>query len=329
MTRKLSVASQSWPLKQTFRIARGAKNEAVVVVATIDDGNHSGRGECVPYARYGETVASVTGQIEKLRRRVETGISRQDLQTLLPAGAARNALDCAMIDLEAKMSGKPAYLLLGLPAPAPVRTAFTLSVDEPKAMGAAAAGAAAKGYRLLKIKVAGGQDVTRVEAVRRAAPEARLIVDANESWTPEEYDVLAPALAGLGVALIEQPLKADEDGYLAWAEAPIPVCADESCHTRADLQRIHRRYSHINVKLDKAGGLTEAVALAREAAAMGLKVMVGCMVSTSLAMAPATLLAGMAEFVDLDGPLLLARDREPALQYDTDLLHPASRELWG
>lgn len=329
MTRRLSVESQSWPLKQTFRIARGAKNEAVVVVATIRDGDHSGRGECVPYARYGETVTSVTGQIGKLRLRVEGGISRQDLQTLLPAGAARNALDCAMIDLEAKMTGKPAYELLGLPAPVPVATAFTLSVDEPDAMAKAAAAAAAKGYRLLKLKVAGGKDISRVEAVRRAAPEARLIVDANEGWTPEEYDVLAPGLAGLGVALIEQPLKAEEDGYLAWAEAPVPVCADESCHTRADLERIHRRYSHINVKLDKAGGLTEAVALVREAAAMGLKLMVGCMVSTSLAMAPATLLAGLAEFVDLDGPLLLARDRDPALQYDTDILYPATRELWG
>lgn len=329
MTRKLSVASQSWPLKQTFRIARGAKNEAIVVVATIQDGDHSGRGECVPYARYGETVASVTGQIEKFRRRVEGGISRQDLQTLLPAGAARNALDCAMIDLDAKTTGTPAHELLGLPAPAPVPTAFTLSVDEPEAMGKAASDAAAKGYRLLKLKVAGGQDLSRVEAVRRAAPQARLIVDANEGWTPEEYDVLAPGLADLGVALIEQPLKAEEDGYLAWTEAPVPVCADESCHTRADLRRIHRRYSHINVKLDKAGGLTEAVALAREAATLGLKLMVGCMVSTSLAMAPATLLAGMAEFVDLDGPLLLARDRDPALHYDADILHPATRQLWG
>lgn len=329
MTRKLSVASQSWPLRQVFRIARGTKNEAVVVVATIEDGDHSGRGECVPYARYGETVASVVAQIGKLRRRVEGGISRQDLQTLLPAGAARNALDCAMIDLEAKKSGTPAYELLGLPAPAPVHTAFTLSVDEPEAMGKAAAEAAAKGYRLLKLKVAGGRDISRVEAVRRAAPEAQLIVDANEGWTPEEYDVLAPGLAGLGVALIEQPLKAEEDGYLAWTEAPVPVCADESCHTRADLQRIRRRYSHINVKLDKAGGLTEAVALAREASGMGFKLMVGCMVATSLAMAPATLLAGMAEFVDLDGPLLLARDRDPGLQFDTDLLHPPTRRLWG
>lgn len=329
MTRKLTVESQSWPLKQTFRIARGAKNEAVVVVAAIGEGDRSGRGECVPYARYGETVASVVGQIEKLRRRVERGLSRQELQTLLPPGAARNALDCALVDLEAKITGRPAYELFGLAAPSPVHTAFTLSVNEPEAMGKAAAEAAAKGYRLLKIKVAGGKDILRVEAVRRAAPEARLIVDANEGWTPEEYDVLAPGLAGLGVALIEQPLKAEEDGYLAWTEAPVPVCADESCHTRADLQRIRGRYSHINVKLDKAGGLTEAVALAREAAAMGLKLMVGCMVSTSLAMAPAILLSGMAEFVDLDGPLLLARDRDPALHYDTDLLHPAPGGLWG
>lgn len=329
MTRKLSVASQSWPLKQTFRIARGSKTEAVVVVATVQEGNHSGRGECVPYGRYGETVSTVTAQIERLRRRIEGGISRQDLQSLLPAGAARNAVDCALIDLEAKISGRPAFELLGLPAPQPVHTAFTLSVDEPDLMAKAAAVAAATGYRLLKLKMAGGRDLSRVEAIRRAAPEARLIVDANEGWTAEEYDVLAPGLAGLGVALIEQPLKAEEDGHLAWAEAPVAVCADESCHTRADLQRIRRRYSHINVKLDKAGGLTEAVALAREAAAMGFKLMVGCMVSTSLAMAPAALLATMADYVDLDGPLLLARDREPALRYDIDILQPPARQLWG
>jgi L-alanine-DL-glutamate epimerase-like enolase superfamily enzyme len=329
MTRTISVVSESWPLKQAFRIARGTKTEAVVVVATIRENDHAGHAECVPYARYGESVRGVIDQIESVRREIENGISRGDLQSLLPAGAARNALDCALIDLEAKASGRPAFELLSLPPPAPVRTAFTLSVDEPEAMGRAAAEAAAHGYHLLKLKVAGGADLARVEAVRRSAPHARLIVDANEGWSPEDYAALAPGLAELGVALIEQPLKAGDDDYLATTGAPVPLCADESSHTRADLARIRGRYSYINVKLDKAGGLTEAVALAREAQAVGLRLMVGCMVSTSLAMAPATLLAGMADFVDLDGPLLLARDRDPALRYETDLLYPPSRELWG
>ena len=329
MTRILTVASESWPLKHPFRIARGVKTEAAVVVATIRQHNHAGRGECVPYARYGESVQSVIAQIESVRGQIESGISCDDLQSLLPAGAARNALDCALIDFEAKATGHPGFELLGLPPPAPVQTAFTLSVDEPEAMGRAAAQAATRGYRLLKLKVAGGQDIARVEAVRRAAPHARLIVDANEGWTPQDYEALAPGLAELGVALIEQPLKAGDDDYLTTASAPVPLCADESCHTRADLAHIRGRYACINVKLDKAGGLTEAVALAREAQAGGLRLMVGCMVSTSLAMAPATLLAGMADFVDLDGPLLLARDREPALRYETDLLYPPSREFWG
>jgi L-alanine-DL-glutamate epimerase-like enolase superfamily enzyme len=329
MTRSLTVASQSWPLRHEFRIARGAKTEALVVVAGIGQDGLLGRGECVPYARYGETVETVSAQIEAARDRIECGISRHELQSLLPAGAARNALDCALIDLEAKASGKRAHELLGLPPPAPVPTAFTLSVDQPEAMGRAAAEAAASGYRLLKLKVAGGADIARVEAVRGAAPQARLIVDANEGWSAQDYDSLAPGLAGLGVVLIEQPLKASDDAYLERAATPVPLCADESCHTRADLARVRGRYGYINIKLDKAGGLTEALALAGEASAMGLRLMVGCMVATSLAMAPAGLLAGMADFVDLDGPLLLARDRQPALRYEQDLLYPAAPELWG
>ena len=329
MKRTLSVAAESWPLRRAFRIARGTKTEAQVVVATIAAGQFCGRGECVPYARYGESLPGVVSAITAVRAEIESGISRDHLQTLLPAGAARNALDCALIDLEAKTLGRPAFGLLGLPVPSPLCTAYTLSVDTPEAMGRAAAEAAAIGYRLLKLKVAGGDDIARVEAVRGSAPHARLIVDANEGWTPEGYSRLAPALAGLGVALIEQPLKADHDEFLETAVAPVPLCADESCHTRADLPRIVRRYSYINVKLDKAGGLTEAVALAREATVLGLKLMVGCMVSTSLAMAPACLLGGLAEFVDLDGPLLLARDREPGLRYDKDVLHPPARDLWG
>ncbi len=329
MIRSLSVAPESWPLKQAFRIARGAKTEAVVVVATIQDGKFIGHGECVPYVRYGESVDGVIAQIETVRRDIESGLSREALQVMLPAGAARNALDCALIDLQAKTAGIPAHELMGLPAPVPARTAYTLSLGDPAVMGQAAAAAAASGYRLLKLKVAGGNDLSRVQAVRSAAPAARLIVDANEGWSPKDYDVLAPGLAQLGVALIEQPLKAGEDEYLATAAQPLPLCADESCHTRMDLDRIAGRYAYINVKLDKSGGLTEAVALAREAQQRGLKLMIGCMVSTSLAMAPATLLAGLAQFVDLDGPLLLARDRKPGLDYDVDLVSPPPRELWG
>ena len=329
MIRSLSVTSEAWPLQRAFRIARGAKTQAVVVTVTIQDGKFFGRGECVPYARYDESEQSVITQIETIRRDIEGGLSREALQVMLPAGAARNALDCALIDLQAKTTGTPAHELLGLPTPVAARTAYTLSLDDPQAMASAAAAAAAKGYRLLKLKVAGENDLSRVEAVRKAAPAARLIVDANEGWTPRDYDVLTPGLEQLGVALIEQPLKADDDEYLASAAQPVPLCADESCHTRADLERITGRYSFINVKLDKTGGLTEAVGLVHEARQRGLRLMAGCMVSTSLSMAPATLLAGFAEFVDLDGPLLLARDREPGLHYEADLVYPPTRELWG
>jgi L-alanine-DL-glutamate epimerase-like enolase superfamily enzyme len=274
-------------------------------------------------------VQSVLSQIEAIRPALESGLTRQILQEMLPAGAARNALDCALIDLEAKSSGLPAFELLGLAAPVPVRTAYTLSLDEPDAMAKAARQAAAEGYRLLKLKIAGTGDLARVEAIRAAAPSARLIVDANEGWTPDDLVSLTPMLSRLGVALIEQPLKADEDSVLLGFQTPVPLCADESCHTRADLPRIAGRYSHVNVKLDKTGGLTEAIALVREARAQGLGLMVGCMVATSLAMAPASLIAGSAEFVDLDGPLLLAGDRTPAMQYERDLLHPPPPDLWG
>jgi L-alanine-DL-glutamate epimerase-like enolase superfamily enzyme len=329
MARRLAVAAETWPIRGAFRIARGAKTQAHVVVAAIRDGETVGRGECVPYARYGESVESVLNEIQALRAEVENGLSREALQERLPAGAARNALDCALIDLAAKNSGRPAYELLGLVGPVPVRTAFTLSLDSPAAMGQAAARAAAKGFSLLKLKIAGAGDLERVEAVRDAAPSARLIVDANEGWTRDDLATLTPHLARLGVGLIEQPLKADEDELLADFQSPVPLCADESCHTRADLPRLTGRYSHINIKLDKAGGLTEALALAREAQSQGLRLMVGCMVSTSLAMAPASLLAAMAEFTDLDGPLLLAKDRAPGMTYEGDLLYPARRELWG
>ena len=329
MARRLNLDIESWPIRGEFRIARGAKTEALVIVAQISENGATGRGECVPYPRYGETVERVAVEIQSLRSDIENGLTRQALQQRLPAGAARNALDCALIDLEAKHSGRRAFEMLNLPAPRPVQTAFTLSLDTPEAMGAAAAEATARGYGLLKLKIAGADDLARVEAVRRNAPRARLIVDANEGWSENDLVAFSPVLARLGVALIEQPLKVHGDDVLAGFTSPVPLCADESCHTRADLPRITGRYSHINIKLDKAGGLTEALALAREATALGLRLMVGCMVSTSLSMAPASLLAGMAEFVDLDGPLLLARDRNPALRYQADRLYPPDADLWG
>jgi len=329
MARRLNVDIQSWPIRGEFRIARGAKTEALVVVAQISEDGATGRGECVPYPRYGESVERVAAEIQSAASDIENGLTPELLQQRMPAGAARNALDCALIDLEAKRSGRRAFELLNLPAPSPVQTAFTLSLDSPEAMGAAAAAAAVRGYGLLKLKIAGADDLARIEAVRKNAPLARLILDANEGWSEDDLAAFSPALARLGVALVEQPLKADADNLLARFQSPVPLCADESCHTRADLPRIIGRYSHINIKLDKAGGLTEALALAREAAAAGLRLMGGCMVSTSLSMAPASLLAGMADFVDLDGPLLLARDRTPAIRYEADRLYPPEPDLWG
>jgi len=329
MARSLIVRSESWPIKGSFRISRGAKTEAEVVVVEISENGITGRGEGDPYPRYGEAVQSVVGQIETLRSEIANGLTRQDLQQRLPAGAARNALDCALIDLEAKASGRPAHAILNLPPPRPQRTAFTLSLGTPEAMGAAAKAAADRSFSLLKLKVGGADDLARVEAVRNAAPQVRLIADANEGWAPDELFRLAPELARLGVALLEQPLKAGDDEALRNYRSPVPLCADESCHTRADLPRILGRYSHINVKLDKTGGLTEAAALIQEAATQGLRLMVGCMVSTSLAMAPAMLLTNGADFVDLDGPLLLLRDREPGVVYDRDMILPPTRALWG
>ena len=328
MARSVTVRREAWPIKGSFRISRGAKTEAELVVVEIEGGNAVGRGECVPYARYGETVASVVAEIEGVSSEIAKGMTRHDLQHRMSAGAARNALDCALIDWQAKASGTPAYALLNLPAPEPVRTAYTLSLDSPDAMANAAA-EAVRSFRLLKLKIAGGEDLARVEAVRRAAPAARLIADANEGWSPDDLIRLAPELARLGVALLEQPLKADADGMLEDYKSPLPLCADESCHTRADLPRILGRYTYINVKLDKTGGLTEALALVKEATTQGLRHMVGCMVATSLAMAPATLLTAGADFVDLDGPLLLKRDREPSLVYQHGLILPPSPGLWG
>jgi L-alanine-DL-glutamate epimerase-like enolase superfamily enzyme len=328
-TRTLKFWREQWPIRGGFRIARGEKHQADILVAEITHDAHVGRGECVPYPRYGETYESVAAEIGTMSDRIAAGMTRAELQDAMNPGAARNALDCALIDLEAKQSRTPAYVLLGLPCPKPLSTAFTLSLDEPEAMAEAASVAAKRGHSLLKLKVMGAGDVERVHAVRAEAPHARLIVDANEAWDFEELKRLVPELGRLGVLLIEQPLRAESDEILQDFVSDVPLCADESCHTRLDLARLKGRYQYANIKLDKAGGLTEALALARAANEIGLKLMVGCMVATSLAMAPAMLLGGLAEYVDLDGPLLLERDREPGLNYEGEIVYPPPAALWG
>jgi L-alanine-DL-glutamate epimerase-like enolase superfamily enzyme len=298
-----------------------------VVVVELRDGAHLGRGEAVPYARYGESVEGVLDEIEAFRDAVECDLDREALQGLLPPGAARNALDCALWDLEAKRSGVRAWTMAGLTRLDPVKTCYTLSLDTPDAMAAAARAAA--GRPMLKLKIGGADDLGCVAAVRAAAPKTRLVVDANEALSFDDLRRLAPDFAQLGVQLIEQPLKAGEDEALEGYESPVPLCADESLHTRYELADCARRYSAINIKLDKSGGLTEALALKREAQALGLEIMAGCMVATSLGMAPALLIAQGAAVVDLDGPLLMARDRTPGLTFIGSMIEPPSAELWG
>lgn len=325
----LSVAVDSFPIRGTFRIARGAKTEARTVTATLQAPDGAiGRGECVPYARYGETVEGVVAAMEALAPAFAAGLDRDGLARLLPAGAARNALDCALWDLAAKSTGRPAWQLAGLAEPLPVTTAFTLSVDTPEAMEQAAR--AAKAHPLLKLKLAGdGLDLDRVAAVRAGSPRGRLIVDANEGWKPDDLAILPAALAALGVEMIEQPLPAGQDEALIGFDSPVPFGADESAHGRDGLEELATKYAIINIKLDKTGGLTEALMLKARAEMLGLRIMVGCMVATSLSMAPATLLAQGADYVDLDGPLLLQQDREPGLRYDGALLHPPIAAVWG
>ena len=323
----LTIAVERWPIAGSFTISRGAKTEAVVVVAELGDGKARGRGECVPYARYGETADSVSAQIEALRPRLATGLTRTGLQDAMPPGAARNALDCAFWDWEAKRSGRPVHELAGLPAPHALTTAFTISLGTPETMAAATARAA--GRALLKIKLGGDGDAERIAAVRAAAPKATLIVDANEGWNAGNLAANLAACARAGVVLVEQPLPDGRDDALAMMARPIPVCADESAHDRRSLAALAGKYDAVNVKLDKTGGLTEALAMARDAERRGFAVMAGCMVATSLAMAPAVLLAQTARFVDLDGPLLLARDRPDGLVYAASLVHPPAPVLWG
>jgi L-alanine-DL-glutamate epimerase-like enolase superfamily enzyme len=320
---RVHAVAETWPIAGEFVIARGAKREAAVVVAHVSDGKIAGRGECVPYARYGETVDGVLKSIAALG-----GVSdRVELLRRMPAGAARNAVDCALWDYEAKRSGTGAARLAGLPGLRPVTTAYTISLGIADDMAATAA--SVRSMPVLKLKLGGAGDAERLRAVRSARPDARLIADANEAWTPELLPELTAIAAETGVELIEQPLPARADDALARIARKVPVCADEGLHTRADLAGLAARYDAVNVKLDKAGGLTEALALAAAARSAGLKIMVGCMVATSLAMAPALLLAQEANWVDLDGPLLLAQDREPSLHYEAALVHPPTPELWG
>ena len=322
----IQAAEEIWPLKQVFRISRGSRSETRVVVVTVTDGQHTGRGEAVPIARYNQTPASVIAQIESFK--TEKDLDRHRIQELLPAGAARNALDCALWDLEAKISGKRIWELANIPIVLFIETSFTISLDTPAKMGAAAQANA--DAPLLKVKLGGDDaDLARVEAVREAAPASRLIIDANESWSAAHYQKIISALKTLEVELIEQPFPAEADKVLETLDHPIPVCADESCHTGADLPCLKNRYEVVNVKLDKTGGLTEALLLIKRARESGFNLLIGCMVGTSLSMAPARVLASAADYVDLDGPLLLARDREYGLYYRDGKIGIPSRELWG
>lgn len=320
---QVSVKHEKFRLKEVFTIARGSREFADVLTVTVSDGKIKGRGECVPYARYGESIESVTHQIQSLPYE----FNRKSLQDLLPSGAARNAVDCALWDLEAKKSGKRVWELAGIKTPESAITAFTISLASPDQMRIAAKKHANR--PLLKIKLGTPDDMPRLEAVREGAPDSRIIVDANEGWDADVYRELAPHLIRLGVTMVEQPLPANDDEMLREMERPLPVCADESCHDTSSLPDLAGKYDMINIKLDKTGGLTEALMLKDRGLKEGYEVMVGCMVGSSLAMAPATLIAQGASIVDLDGPLLLAEDRDNPLKFDDKGVHPPRRELWG
>src|SRR5882724_818558 len=322
----VEAREEVWPLREPFRISRGSRTEAQVIIVTVRTGAHTGRGERVPIARYNQTTDSVLAQIESIK--AEKSLDRYVLQKLLPAGAARNGFDCALWDLEAKVSGKRVWELANVPIVPEVETSFTISLDMPEKMATAAKAAARS--PILKLKLGGdSSDLARVEAVREAAPAARLLIDANESWSAEHYGQISPALRQLGVEVIEQPFPADSDAVLETLDHLVPVCADESCHTTADLPRLKNRYEVINVKLDKTGGLTEALRLCQRARESGFKLLIGCMACTSLGIAPARLLASTAKYVDLDGPLLLLRDRDNGLNYQKAKVALPRGELWG
>ncbi len=327
MSRHLDIQMNSFPIAGTFTISRGAKTTAEVIACTIAEGGIRGWGECVPYRRYGESIESVTAEIEAARRQIESGLTREALPGAMKPGAARNAVDCALWDLEAKLSGVSVSDRIGLAQPKPLTTAYTISLADPETMAAKARDHA--GRALLKVKVGTPDDESRIRAVRAAAPHAAIILDANEGWPEETLARHLQIAAEAGIALVEQPLPAGRDALLATIERPVIVCADESVHHTGDLAGLRDRYDAINIKLDKTGGLTEALAMKREAQRLDFRIMIGCMVGTSLAMAPAVLLAQDADFVDLDGPLLLAQDREPGLRYEASLVFPPSPTLWG
>ena len=324
---QLTIAEERWPIAGSFTISRGAKTEAHVVTVTLAEGHHTGRGECVPYPRYAETVPQVMAALENVRGQIEAGITREDIPSLIAPHAARNALDCALWDLDAKKAGRPVWQLAGLPEPKSAITAYTLSLDTPEAMAEAAAKASHR--PLLKLKLGREGDAMRLQLIRRNAPASRLIVDANEGWTPENLASMLAACADQGVELVEQPLPAGNDEALRHIARAVTVCADESAHDIGSLDDLAGKYGAINIKLDKAGGLTPAIALAHAARERGLVIMVGCMLATSLAMAPAFLLTPYAEVIDLDGPLLLKTDRAPGIRFDGSTMHPPPATLWG
>lgn len=324
---RLTVREDVFPIAGTFTISRGSRTESRVVTVTLERDGIKGHAECYPYARYDETVDSVMAQIEALKPELDRGMDRTALQSAMPPGAARNGLDCAFWDWEAKHTGQRVWDLAGLPAPKPEITAYTLSLEAPEEMRAKAAENAHR--PLLKIKLGGAGDIERLQAVRDGAPKAMIVVDANEGWDAATYARIAPVVLDLGVTMVEQPLPAGDDAALAGMDRPLPVCADEACHDRASLPALVGKYDMINIKLDKTGGLTEALALKAEAERLGFKIMVGCMIGSSLGMAPATLVAQGAVVTDLDGPLLLARDRAHPLTYDAAGVHPPAPELWG
>jgi len=324
---ELLVSHESWAIRGTFRISRGSKTSAEVVVVKLQRDGAVGRGECVPYGRYGESIDSVMAQIDSLRTDLRNDMDRDALQGALAAGAARNAVDCALWDLEAKSTDSPVFELAGIRAPQPVTTAFTLSLDTAQRMRETAH--AHRNTPLLKLKLAGDGDMERVQAVREGAPKTRIVVDANEGWSIEQYVSYTPRLRSLGVEMVEQPFPSNQDEVLEDLERPVAVCADESCHDRSSLPALMGRYDMVNIKLDKTGGLTEALALKREAADRGFEIMVGCMLATSLAMAPALYLCGDAAIVDLDGPLLLEKDRPGGLRIENTTIYPPQAELWG
>jgi len=323
---KAKLYKQSWPIRGSFTISRGSKTQAETIIVEIEHQGATGRGECVPYGRYGESIDNVIEQIEQVLPQVKSGISRDELQPLLPSGAARNAVDCAMWDLECKLSSKSVWQKVSLEADSLV-TAYTLSLDTPENMEKTAEENAFR--PLLKLKLGGPDDLERVKAVRRGAPNSKIILDANEAWTAEIYQQLIPELLKLEVAMIEQPFHADDDQVLDSLERPIAICADESCHDRNSLKNVIGRYDMVNIKLDKTGGLTEALQLKAQAEAAGLRIMVGCMVSSSLSMAPAFVVAQGAEVVDLDGPLLLSKDIEHGFEFENNSMLPFRKELWG